>query len=158
MDGQNTFVSIVTVDRNRGDLVTASTESLLSQTHREIEITAVDDGSGDETCDHLRAFDAKRLTVISPPNEGFEIARQQQVDADPERQQRAAGAANQRHADHEVEQDRAGQQRQVPDRPPAVEGDGRDQQDRNVQAGQSDPPQHEEGHAGEGQEDEQELG
>jgi hypothetical protein len=71
MDGQNTLVSIVTVYHNRGDLVTASIESLLSQTHREIEIIAVDDGSTDETYDRLRAFDDERLTVMRHPNEGF---------------------------------------------------------------------------------------
>lgn len=30
MDGQNTLVSILTIYRNRGDLVTASIQSLLS--------------------------------------------------------------------------------------------------------------------------------
>lgn len=63
----------------------------------------MDDGSTDETYERLRAFDDEGLTVISHPNEGFEIAQQQQVDADPKRQQRAAGAASQRRAGHEVE-------------------------------------------------------
>lgn len=73
MDGQKAppLVSVVTVYYNRADVVTASIESLLAQTHREIEIIAVDDGSTDDTLARLRAFDDERLTVISHRNEGF---------------------------------------------------------------------------------------
>ena len=71
MDGQKTLVSIVTVYYNRGDVVAESIGSLLSQTHRDIEIIAVDDGSTDETYDRLRAFDDRRLTVVRHQNQGF---------------------------------------------------------------------------------------
>ncbi|WP_225767318.1 glycosyltransferase [Inquilinus sp. Marseille-Q2685] len=73
MEGKpvQTLVSIVTVYYNRGDLVADSIGSLLSQTHRDIEIIAVDDGSTDETYDRLRAFDDERLTVIRHQNQGF---------------------------------------------------------------------------------------
>ncbi|MFE0756220.1 glycosyltransferase family 2 protein [Inquilinus sp. NPDC058860] len=65
------LVSIITVYYNRGDLVADSIESLLSQTHRTIEIIAVDDGSTDDTYDRLRAFDDERLTVVRHQNQGF---------------------------------------------------------------------------------------
>jgi hypothetical protein len=73
MEGQKaqSLVSIVTVYYNRGDVVTDSIESLLSQTHRDIEIIAVDDGSTDDTYDRLLAFDDERLTVFRHRNQGF---------------------------------------------------------------------------------------
>jgi hypothetical protein len=65
------LVSIVTVYYNRGDHVTDSIGSLLSQTHRGIEIIAIDDGSTDGTHERLQAFDDARLTVVRHQNQGF---------------------------------------------------------------------------------------
>lgn len=64
-------VSAVTVYYNRGDQVEESIRSLLDQTHEDLEIIAVDDGSTDDTLERLQSFRDKRLRVISHSNRGF---------------------------------------------------------------------------------------
>ncbi|AXF55311.1 glycosyltransferase [Salicibibacter kimchii] len=68
---KNLLVSIITVYFNREDNVIDSINSLLSQTHKDLEIIAVDDGSSDNTLKKLESFSDKRLQVITHRNQGF---------------------------------------------------------------------------------------
>ena len=65
------LVSIVSAFYNRAAQVAESVGSLLAQSHPDIEIIIVDDGSRDGTGDVLRRLDDPRLTVISRENRGF---------------------------------------------------------------------------------------
>lgn len=65
------LVSIVTVYYNRENHVIESIESLLSQTYKNIEIIAIDDGSTDNTLDKLMSINNERLKVYTHENKGF---------------------------------------------------------------------------------------
>ncbi|MEO1612809.1 MAG: glycosyltransferase family A protein, partial [Pseudomonadota bacterium] len=76
------------------DYVAAAISSVLGQTHRELELIIVDDGSGDETADIVSAFrDSRiryvrrdrRLGLAARRNEAIEMAAGEyvaQMDAD----------------------------------------------------------------------------
>ncbi|WP_176473188.1 glycosyltransferase family 2 protein [Sphingomonas lenta] len=68
------LVSVVTVFHNRARHVAASVGSLLAQTHRELEIIVVDDGSTDDTSAELAKLRDPRLDVRVQANVGFTVA------------------------------------------------------------------------------------
>lgn len=60
---------------NDGPLIRQSIESILHQTHGDLELVLVDDGSGAETKDIIREFDDSRLIVLPQSNDGLSSAR-----------------------------------------------------------------------------------
>ena len=74
---ENVLVSMVLPAYNVAPYITETLESLLAQTHRRLEIIAVDDGSTDGTAALLDAFSRRdrRITVIHQENQGPAEAR-----------------------------------------------------------------------------------
>ncbi len=73
-------VSVVIPTHNRRTLVTEAVASVLAQTHRELELVVVDDGSSDETAGHLRReVRDERLKVLTQENRGVSAARNRGV-------------------------------------------------------------------------------
>jgi glycosyltransferase involved in cell wall biosynthesis len=69
-----TRFSVVVPVYNRGHLVRATIDSVLSQSFTDYELIVVDDGSTDHTPDVLRSYGA-RVNVMRQPNQGPEVAR-----------------------------------------------------------------------------------
>lgn len=70
-------VSIIIPVYNTGQYLYKCTESVLNQTHRDIEVIVVDDGSKEETariCDEIAEKDS-RIRLVHKQNEGVSIAR-----------------------------------------------------------------------------------
>jgi GT2 family glycosyltransferase len=67
-------VSVIIPTYNRADLVCRAIDSALAQTHPDIEIIVVDDGSTDATPGRLAAYGA-RIRVLRQPNAGVCAAR-----------------------------------------------------------------------------------
>lgn len=67
----NELVSIITVYYNRENHILKSIESLINQTHQNIEIIIVDDGSTDNSDKFYKMLDDKRIRLISHENMGF---------------------------------------------------------------------------------------
>ncbi len=65
------LVSIVTIYYNRSNVVEESINSLLTQSHKDLEIIAIDDGSTDGTYEKLLSINDERLNVIKQRNMGF---------------------------------------------------------------------------------------
>jgi glycosyltransferase involved in cell wall biosynthesis len=63
-------VSIVIAAYNAGSLIESSVRSALAQTHPDIEVLVVDDGSRDETADVVSAIDDSRVRLIRQENKG----------------------------------------------------------------------------------------
>lgn len=69
-------VSVVIPTYNRRDKVVEALESVLRQTHQDMEIVVVDDGGSDGTPERIaKFFSDNRLRVISQPNLGASAAR-----------------------------------------------------------------------------------
>lgn len=68
-------ISCITTVFNEGDLVRRSIGSLLSQTHRDIEVIIVDDGSADATRSVLESITDPRVLLIRQANDGLSAAR-----------------------------------------------------------------------------------
>ena len=68
------LVSVILPVYNRGGWVGRAVESVLSQTHRPLELLVVDDGSTDETRSVLEGF-GPRVTILEQPHAGAEAAR-----------------------------------------------------------------------------------
>lgn len=66
-----TAVSVISVFHNRAHRVAATVESLIAQTHDELEIVLVDDGSTDGTLAALRKYEHPRIRLETHPNMGF---------------------------------------------------------------------------------------
>src|SRR5262245_17659232 len=67
-------VSVVIPTYNRAAIVGGTIESVLAQTHGDVEVVVVDDGSTDETPEAVGRFDG-RVTYIRQENLGVEAAR-----------------------------------------------------------------------------------
>ena len=77
------LVSLIIPVFNVGDYLPRLMETVLSQTHRELEVILVDDGSSDDSagvCDGYAAKDG-RVKVIHRPNSGVADARNAGVEA-----------------------------------------------------------------------------
>jgi len=59
------LVSVVLPTFNRADVIVRSVRSVLAQTHRNLELIVVDDGSTDETLTLLGAIEDDRMSVVS---------------------------------------------------------------------------------------------
>ena len=73
-------VSVVIPTRNRREFAQEAVASVLGQTHRDLELVVVDDGSSDGTADALRRrFPDPRLRVLEQPHRGVSAARNRGV-------------------------------------------------------------------------------
>ena len=68
------LVSVILPVYNRAGWVARAVESVLSQTHRRVELLVVDDGSTDDTRRVLESFGA-RVTILEQKHAGAEAAR-----------------------------------------------------------------------------------
>lgn len=77
MDPTEILVSLVIPVYNKAEQLERAVESALAQTHENIEVIAVDDGSTDESPTLLRALAERdrRLVVLTQPNGGLSVAR-----------------------------------------------------------------------------------
>lgn len=66
-----TRVTIISAFHNRAEHIRDSVQSLLDQTHDDLEIILCDDGSTDETLRELQAFSDPRLIVMTQENAGL---------------------------------------------------------------------------------------
>jgi glycosyltransferase involved in cell wall biosynthesis len=73
-------VSVIIPTYNRAATIAEAVESALYQTHREIEVIVVDDGSTDSTLEILRGF-GDRIQVVCQENAGPSAARNRGVSA-----------------------------------------------------------------------------
>lgn len=64
------LVSVVIPSYNHSSYILEAVESVLSQTHEEIELIVIDDGSSDNSLELLATVDDQRLTVIAQENAG----------------------------------------------------------------------------------------
>jgi glycosyltransferase involved in cell wall biosynthesis len=67
-------VSVIVPAFNAGAYISETIDSALRQTHRDLEVVVVDDGSTDDTSERLRAF-GDRISVYRQPNRGVAAAR-----------------------------------------------------------------------------------
>lgn len=68
-------VGVVIPAHNLGMRLTGAIRSVLGQTHRDLALVVVDDGSTDDTLALARGLTDARLRVISQPNQGVSAAR-----------------------------------------------------------------------------------
>ncbi len=74
------LVSVVMPARDAAPHVGAAVASVLAQTHRDLEVVVVDDGSGDETAAIAASFGG-RVRVMSQANAGVAAARNRGIEA-----------------------------------------------------------------------------
>ena len=74
------LVSIIIPTYNRADIISAAVSSALQQTYANKEVIIVDDGSTDDTCQRLSAFDG-RIHLVRQANAGPSAARNAGVKA-----------------------------------------------------------------------------
>lgn len=67
---QEKLVSVVIPTHNRGDLITETIESVLTQSYGNIEIIVVDNGSTDDTEEVIKKINAANLQYIKQENSG----------------------------------------------------------------------------------------
>ncbi|MDE6612281.1 MAG: glycosyltransferase, partial [Muribaculaceae bacterium] len=70
-------VSVIIPIYNTGEYLRACIGSICRQTHRDLQIIMIDDGSAETTaaiCDQIAASD-HRITIVHKPNEGVSKAR-----------------------------------------------------------------------------------
>lgn len=73
------LVSVIIPTYNRADLITRVINNLFEQTHRNIEIIVVDDGSTDDTQARLREY-GERIRIVTQANAGPAAARNRGIE------------------------------------------------------------------------------
>lgn len=68
------LVSVIIPSYNHKSYIGKAVESVLSQTHRDLELIVVDDGSSDGSVELLRAFTDSRLRLLTQANAGAHAA------------------------------------------------------------------------------------
>ena len=68
------LVSVVIPSFNHQKYIQTAVDSVLSQTHEELELIIVDDGSSDNSLDYLRSVKDKRVKLIEQQNAGAHSA------------------------------------------------------------------------------------
>ncbi|WP_127792773.1 glycosyltransferase family A protein [Agromyces sp. LHK192] len=76
-----TYVSVILPTYNRARLIERAIGSVLSQTHRELELIVVDDGSTDDTAALVEQVGDERVSFIRQENAGAPSARNRGVAA-----------------------------------------------------------------------------
>lgn len=74
-------VSIIIPAYNAGPWVMASVTSVLAQSHQDLEVIVVDDGSTDDTYGTVSSIADARVRTIRQPNRGVSAARNTGIDA-----------------------------------------------------------------------------
>lgn len=74
MNIKSKFVSVIIPNYNYGKFISASVESVLSQTYKNIEVIVVDDGSKDDSLEILKRF-GNKIRVVQQKNSGVSAAR-----------------------------------------------------------------------------------
>ena len=69
------LVSVIVPAYNAGPWIGEAIRSILAQTHRELELIVVNDGSSDDTLIRVLAFDDTRIRVVDQANAGVSAAR-----------------------------------------------------------------------------------
>ncbi len=75
MTTEHPLVSVVVPAYNAARTLSATVESILAQTERDLEVIVVDDGSSDGTVEVARAVDDERVRVVVRENAGASAAR-----------------------------------------------------------------------------------
>ena len=68
-------VTVVIPTYNRSHVVDRAVRSALAQTHRDVEIIVVDDGSTDDTAARVRTFTDPRVRYVARPHRGVSATR-----------------------------------------------------------------------------------
>ena len=71
----NPLVSVIIPVFNKENYVSSAIESVLSQTHVQLEVIVVNDGSTDNSLEAVNSFTDSRIHVIDQANQGVERAR-----------------------------------------------------------------------------------
>jgi glycosyltransferase involved in cell wall biosynthesis len=69
------LVSVVIPVYNAADTVVAAVESVLAQSHRDLEVLIVDDGSPDDSIERCRRLNDPRIRILHQANRGLAGAR-----------------------------------------------------------------------------------
>lgn len=69
------LLTVAVATYNRADRAVAACRRVLAQTHTDLELVVVDDGSEDGTAERLGEIDDPRLRVVRRPNGGISAAR-----------------------------------------------------------------------------------
>lgn len=75
MNNDNILISCVIPVYNRQSLVLEAVNSVLGQSHKNIELVVVDDGSTDGTGEILKTVDDNRMKILRQDNKGVSSAR-----------------------------------------------------------------------------------
>lgn len=82
MSADSPVVTVVLPTYNRGDIITASIQSVLDQTYTDFELIVVDDASTDDTDEVVGTFDDNRITYLEhDENKGAPAARNTGIEA-----------------------------------------------------------------------------
>lgn len=74
MTRDGTLVSVVMAVHNESPRVERSISSILAQSHEELELVVVDDGSADDTWDRVRGFADRRVVALRQEAKGLPAA------------------------------------------------------------------------------------
>jgi glycosyltransferase involved in cell wall biosynthesis len=67
----NTSVSVIMAVKNGGILMKDAIESILNQTHADLEFIVINDGSTDNTLEILKSYNDPRIKIYSQKNQGL---------------------------------------------------------------------------------------
>lgn len=75
MDGQSNLTSVIIPTYNRSNCLQDAIESVFSQTYSNIELIVINDGSTDDTADHLEKYNSEITTITNDENKGVSYSR-----------------------------------------------------------------------------------